>query len=257
MSQAHWVGSEPMNGSRLKVVFFDAMGTVISLKAWVVAMINEFTLMSKKYNVAFEDVSHAWDVEWRKINQEARRDKTKPFQSVRDLFHEAFTRVGKRSGLQLGEPEIASSIERVYDYVNKHAETFPDVPKTLEVLRREGYKIGIISDADSEDLVLQLKSAGILQCFDMITTSSEVMSYKPDAKIFEVALAKANCKSKQACHIGDTPEFDVLGANRVGLHSILVTHGKTKVDLKSLKPVRVIKEVGDVVRVLHEFSITE
>jgi 2-haloalkanoic acid dehalogenase type II len=243
-----------MNGNRLKVVFFDAMGTVISLKAWVVAMINEFTLMSKKYNVAFKDVSRAWDIEWRRVNQEARRDKTKPFQSVRELFHEAFTRVGKRIGLRLGEPEIASSIERVYDYVNKHAETFPDVPKTLEVLRREGYEIGIISDADSDDLTLQLKSARILQYFDLITTSSEVMSYKPDAKIFEVALAKASCKSKQACYIGDTPEFDVLGANRVGLHSILVTHGKTKIDLKSSKPARVIKEVGDLVPILRELS---
>lgn len=104
-------------------------------------------------------------------------------------------------------------------------------------------------------MTVQLNSAGILDYFDLLTTSSKVKSYKPDARIFEVALAKADCKSGQACHVGDTPEFDILGANRVGLHSILITHGKAKVDVKSFKPTRVIKEVGEVVSVLHDLSI--
>ncbi|WXG44712.1 MAG: HAD family hydrolase [Promethearchaeati archaeon SRVP18_Atabeyarchaeia-1] len=244
-----------MSGKGIKVVFFDAMGTVISLRAWVTAMINEFTLFSKKFNVAFEDVSGAWDVDWRNVNREIRGEKTRPFQTVRELFHEAFVRIGSRIGLQLSEKDITGSVDRVYNYVNKHAETYRDVPETLEVLRKQGYRIGIISDADAEDLTVQLNSAGILDYFDLLTTSSEVKSYKPDARIFEVALAKADCKSGQACHVGDTPEFDILGANRVGLHSILITHGKAKVDVKSFKPTRVIKEVGEVVSVLHDLSI--
>jgi putative hydrolase of the HAD superfamily len=230
------------------------MGTVINLNAWVVAMINEFTLMSKRYNITFDIVSQAWNIEWKKVNQEIRSDERKTFQSTRGLFHEAFMRVGKRLRLTIKEQDILDSIGRVYNYVNRRAESFPDVPRTLEIIRKEGYKIGIISDADSEDLTVQLRSAGILKYFDMMTTSSEVRSYKPNAKIFEIALAKSKCQPGQACYVGDTPEFDVLGANRVGLQSILVTHGKAKIDLKSTKPAHIIKEVSEVVPLLRELS---
>jgi 2-haloalkanoic acid dehalogenase type II len=253
-SMTNWVGSSQMPGSRLKIVFFDAMGTVISLKAWVVAMMNEFARISKKYGIAFEDLSGAWSTEWRKANEDIRNDKTKPFRSIRELFHDTFMKVGQRIGAKLQEQDVADSVERVYGYVNEHAEAFPDVPKTLTALRGEGYQVGIISDADSEDLSLQLKSAGIITYFDTMTTSSEVMSYKPDTKIFEVALAKTKCKPSQACYIGDTPEFDICGANRVGLHSILVTHGRTKINMKSFKPAHTIKEIGDVIPLLHELS---
>jgi FMN phosphatase YigB (HAD superfamily) len=76
------------------------------------------------------------------------------------------------------------------------------------------------------------------------------MSYKPNSGIFELALAKMKCTSAQSCHIGDTQEFDVVGANRMGLSSFLVTHGKKEVKGTLPQPTYVVKEVSEVVPIL-------
>jgi 2-haloalkanoic acid dehalogenase type II len=243
-----------MSGRKLTVVFFDAMGTLITLKPWVTAMINEFAGASMKYNIKFEEISKTWNSEWRKVNQDVRNDGSKRFRTVRQLFVEAFTATGKRMGVELPKDYVLESVERVYNHVNRNTEPFPDVPRTIETLKSEGYEIGVISDADGDDLTLQLESARILEYFDTVTTSSEAMSYKPNSRIFEIALNKMKCRSIQACHVGDTQEFDVVGANNMGLNSVLVTHGKTTVNVKLPEPTYVVKELSEVIPLLRRFS---
>jgi 2-haloalkanoic acid dehalogenase type II len=239
-----------IRGRRLNVVFFDAMGTILSMKPWVQVMGNEFAQLSKTHNVKFDCLTKTWGVEWKKVNQEIRRDETKPFQSVRELFYEAFTIIGAKLGMRLPPEDIQSIIKRVTNYVNENSVSYPDVRETIKELKKAGFRVGVISDADADDLTLQLRSAGILDSFDTVTTSSEAMSYKPNPKIFEIALAKMSCKPAEACHIGDSQEMDVAGANNIGLNSILVTHGKAEVDKNLPQPTHVVKEVGDVIQLL-------
>ena len=239
-----------MSRKRLSAVFFDAMGTILSLKPWVLIMGNEFTQLSKACNVGYEELSKTWGIEWKKVNQEIRRDKSKPFQNVRELFCEAFTIIGRKLGMQLQQEDIQGIIKRVSDYVNENAVAYPDVRGTIEGLKKGGHRVGVISDADADDLTLQLRSAGILSSLDTVTTSSEVMSYKPNRRIFEIALVKMGCKPAEACHIGDSQEFDVLGANNAGLSSILVTHGKTEVNRDLPRPTYVVREVHEVIPLL-------
>jgi putative hydrolase of the HAD superfamily len=241
-----------IRGRRLNVVFFDAMGTVLSMKPWVVVMGNEFARLSKTHSVEFGALTKSWSVEWKSVNEEIRRVNTKPFQSVRELFCEAFTIIGKKLDLKLQQGEIHGIIERVTNYVNTNSVSYPDVRTTVERLRGEGYRVGVISDADADDLGLQLKSAGMVGYFETVTTSSEAKSYKPNPRIFEIALEKMNCKPSEACHIGDSQEMDIAGANNLGLHSILVTHGKTQLDKKLPKPTYVIKEVSEVLSLLGD-----
>jgi 2-haloalkanoic acid dehalogenase type II len=227
------------------------MGTLVTLAPWVTAMIREFTLVSKEYDVKFENISKIWNLEWRKVNQDVRKKRSEGFRTIRQLFVEAFTSTGKKLRVELKNDYVSEAVERVCNHVNKNTEPYPDVPKTLETLKSEGYKVGVISDADRDDLALQLESAHILKYFDRVTSSSEAMCYKPNSRIFEMALDRMSCSSIQACHIGDTQEFDVVGANSMGLRSFLVTHGKTKVKNRLPKPTYVVKEVSEVLPILE------
>ena len=47
-------------------------------------------------------------------------------------------------------------------------------------------------------------------------------SCKPDGGIFREALRRAGCAPAEALFVGDTPDHDVLGANRAGLCSVLL-----------------------------------
>jgi 2-haloalkanoic acid dehalogenase type II len=240
-----------MSNRRQIVVFLDAMGTLITLAPWAVSMKRECTLFSKKYDVKLENVSKMWSTEWRRVNQDVRKGGSKRFRTVRQLFVEAFTSMGMQLRVELKSDYVSDAVERLCNYVNNNTEPYPDVPKTLETLKSEGYRIGVISDADGDDLTLQLESAHVFKFIDTVTSSSEAMSYKPNSRIFELALTKMRCKPTQSCHIGDTQEFDVVGANRMGLRSFLVTHGKTEVKMWLPKPTYVIKELSEVVPILE------
>ncbi len=240
-----------MSERRRTVVFLDAMGTLVTLKPWVTSMMREFTLVCKDFDVDFDSMSKTWNSEWRRVNQEVRRSGQTRFRTIRQLFVEAFASTGRRLGVELRGDYISEAVERVCNYVNRNAEPYPDVPKTLDALKGRGHKIGVISDADGDDLTQQLESAHLLRFFDTVTSSSEAMSYKPNSGIFELALVKMKCTSKQSCHIGDTQEFDIVGASRMGLSSFLVTHGKTEVKNTLPKPTYVIREISEVVPLLE------
>ncbi len=72
-------------------------------------------------------------------------------------------------------------------------------PKTIETLGRlrERYQLAIIAN-QGEGLVERLRAAGIDTYFKLIISSSEVHLKKPDARIFELGLKKANITARQA-----------------------------------------------------------
>ncbi|WP_462418143.1 HAD-IIA family hydrolase [Kytococcus sp. Marseille-QA3725] len=65
------------------------------------------------------------------------------------------------------------------------------------------------------------------------TGREPVVACKPEAGIYEMALERLGCEPAEVVAIGDRLETDVQGANRAGLHSVLVTtgvHGPAEVE---------------------------
>ena len=93
--------------------------------------------------------------------------------------------------------------------------------KILETLKKRGVVLGVISNWDSR-LISTLENIGLAHYFDFILPSAMIGSAKPDKKIFEEALKRSGVAPHEACHIGDEIRTDVEGAQRVGIHSILL-----------------------------------
>jgi HAD superfamily hydrolase (TIGR01450 family) len=68
---------------------------------------------------------------------------------------------------------------------------------------------------------------------------------KPSPLMFKIALKKAACQKDQAVMIGDQLDTDILGANRVGIDSILVRTGIDRKASKEIRPSAVIRSVDD------------
>jgi putative hydrolase of the HAD superfamily len=96
----------------------------------------------------------------------------------------------------------------------------PDCLTLLQELRRQGRRLGVISNFDSrvEDL---LGALGIRHLFDTVTFSSRSAAAKPDSRIFAEALRKAGACAEGSLHVGDHPEEDFEGARRAGLRALL------------------------------------
>ena len=93
-------------------------------------------------------------------------------------------------------------------------EIYPEVPKVLAKFRKN-YKLGLISNADNDDPLIQILVKNGFP-FDFIVTSENVGHYKPDSAMFAAALKMSGTSRKEVLLIGDSPLADIAGAHMAG-----------------------------------------
>jgi HAD superfamily hydrolase (TIGR01509 family) len=96
----------------------------------------------------------------------------------------------------------------------------PTTAPVLRELKRRGFALGIISNADGR-LESSFAQAGLTEHFDFFVDSFLVGVEKPDPAIFRSALKQAGVAPHEAAHVGDIYAVDVIGARRAGLVPIL------------------------------------
>lgn len=103
---------------------------------------------------------------------------------------------------------------------------YPDVENILSALSQK-YRLGIIAN-QSLGTAKRLNDYGIGKYFDIIISSAEEGVEKPNQKIFELALKRANCDPNEAIMIGDRLDNDILPANIMGMTTIWVRQSFAK-----------------------------
>ena len=93
--------------------------------------------------------------------------------------------------------------------------------ETLEELRRRGYRLGVISNADGRVEAL-LDSMGLLPHFEFVIDSGTVGVEKPDPRIFRMALERMGVQPHEAVYVGDVYEIDIVGARAAGMRAYLI-----------------------------------
>jgi putative hydrolase of the HAD superfamily len=123
--------------------------------------------------------------------------------------------------------EDFSEIERVYSASMLEAQPvlMPMARETLEELRGEGYRMGLISNTGrtpGSSLRTIMEGLGLLGFFEVTTFSNEVLVRKPAEAIFRITLDGLKVPARSTIHIGDDPESDIMGARRYGMAAIQV-----------------------------------
>ncbi len=86
------------------------------------------------------------------------------------------------------------------------------------------YKLGIISDtifSPGKSLRKLLEKEGLLKYFSTFAFSDEVGCSKPATGIFHAAKEALGVEYHEIVHIGDREHNDILGPEKMGMHSIL------------------------------------
>lgn len=117
----------------------------------------------------------------------------------------------KRLGLPL--PPWPSELEVAY----------PEAKECLAGLHGK-YKIGIIAN-QNPGTAERMKNYGLLPYLDLIVASAEEGIEKPDLRIFNLALERADCKPENAVMIGDRLDNDIAPAKKAGLKTVWVRQG--------------------------------
>ncbi len=110
-----------------------------------------------------------------------------------------------------------------YLYPSELDKAYPAAKPLLETLSKS-YQLGVIAN-QSIGSAERLQRYGLLSYFSFILGSAEAGVAKPDPRIFEMALEKANCKPQEAIMIGDRPDNDIFPAKQLGLRTIRIRQG--------------------------------
>ncbi len=101
----------------------------------------------------------------------------------------------------------------------------PGVLETLATLTDEGYRIALICNSGTTPGSLARKflaDIGIAQYLRHLTFSDEEGLAKPAPSLFLDTLDAIGAEARESVHIGDRPETDILGAQRVGMKAVLI-----------------------------------
>ncbi|MBN1318721.1 MAG: HAD family hydrolase [Anaerolineales bacterium] len=128
----------------------------------------------------------------------------------------------------------------------------PEAPAALEALHKRGFRLAIISNVISRQLVSKrLVEYGIAHYFDPVVTSSNLGWRKPNTRIFEEAASLLRLPPKVCAYVGDTITRDVIGARRAGYGLVIQIKSflTDKVDLggASTPPDAVIHDLRQVI----------
>lgn len=125
----------------------------------------------------------------------------------------------------------------------------PESYQVLNTLHAQGHTLGVITN-NGDDIASRCRAFGFDEFLDFVITRIDAGCTKPDPRIFEMALDRANVTAEQTVYVGDNYYADVLGAETVGITPVFI-------DPKALFPeadCAVIQHLGqlpDVLSVPH------
>ncbi len=177
----------------------------------------------RENSVGLPDDFAARFLEQRKIGWKLAED-TMVESTVEDALTKTLTPLGytTRDGL----------VPRAVEVYFREGETFnwrayPDAVTTLQTLHARGLRLGLISNADDAGIVHRACARlGFATYLDPIRSSAEEPRYrKPDPRIFHLVADAWQIAPHEIAMVGDATRYDIVGARRAGMFSILIDRG--------------------------------
>ncbi len=214
----------------IRAILFDVNGTLIDIETdegleEIYRAIGHFLL--------YQGISlHRWEVRdlYFQIMQRQRAKSTEKFVEwdATAVWREFLQTVPSNTTLspekQAQLPLFLAELHR--GIARKRLRPYPQVLETLEQLHPH-YRLGIVSDAQSAYAVPELRAVGLANYFDPIIISGDYGYRKPDARLFERALAALEIQPEQAIFVGNDLYHDIAGAQQIGMKAILVAYNQS------------------------------
>jgi len=140
--------------------------------------------------------------------------------------------------------KLADAKKSFYSFFQQDADYFDDTVETLNSLSSTHISMGFLTDvAYGMDNIYSLRDiTEIKKYFDTGFTSVDVGYRKPNAKGFNMLLESFNIAPSQMMYVGDEKK-DIIGANNVGVMSVLINRSNDDVDWGQKYTIRSLSDI--------------
>lgn len=151
--------------------------------------------------------------------------------AVRDQLHAAdweggehFRDVLARYGLA-DEEVVATAQARFIEDRYRGLRLFDDALEVVETIAR-ALPVGMITNGPSDIQWPKIRLLRIERYFPVIVVSEDVGVWKPDPRIFEIALERCGFGPEDAIYVGDSVVADIPGARAAGIRAVWMNRGR-------------------------------
>jgi 2-haloacid dehalogenase len=164
--------------------------------------------------------------------------------TYREVLTLALERLSEEVGLAVPEEEAGALARSLPSWP-----VFPDVPPALVEARRQGWRLGILSNTDRD--LIELSIAAIGTPFELAVVAGEIGSYKPALRHWEVFRERTDAWPPKHVHVAQSLFHDIAPATSLGIPCVWINRLDEPADAR---PVRTLPDLSGLPAVLNELT---
>ncbi len=168
-----------------------------------------------------------------RFSKENNLDKNEVYQLLLDVLEEhgrghTFDIALKKLGLY--KKELIPKLVEVYRTHKPNLSLYPGVRDVLSALRKQGYKLGLITDGNPKVQRNKVEALKLNDFFDCTIFSDEygIIKQKPNPFPYQKAIEELKISARETIYIGDNPYKDFITAKKLGVYTVRVIRGQYK-----------------------------
>ncbi len=168
------------------------------------------------------------------------------------LVRDGYARMGRHAD----EGTILAVLDACARALNGWARPFADAAPTLEYLRGQGYRLGLLSNTwwaaawHNADLATH----GLNPYLDELVYTSDLPHSKPHREVFRTVAERLGVAHEHCVMIGDRPIDDISGALGAGMRGVLKTNGRMPDLPPQVTPSAIIDHLAELPPLIAHFN---
>ncbi len=118
----------------------------------------------------------------------------------------------------------------------RHLRLYPGVTEALAVLRKKGFRLWLLSNAQRVFTAYELRHLGLDTAFDKIYISSDYGCRKPDPRFYQALIHEQRLDISKCLMIGNDRMTDIAGAQSMGMDTLYLHANITPPDQAAADP---------------------
>lgn len=205
-----------------KNYIFDLYGTLVDIRTnenktylW-----DRMTEMFGFYGAHYErtELKKAYNTYIKEMEEEMRLEEEWPEIDLAKVFHRLF----EEKGVHVDEQTVTFFMNMFRVVSTKFVRLYDGVIDLMEVLKKNGKKIYLLSNAQTNFTRPELRYLGLEPYFDGILISSEEGCKKPGSSFYSRVLERYHLDPKESIMIGNDSVADIEGSHEMGLDSLYI-----------------------------------
>jgi len=243
----------------IKGVLFDFGNTLISIELdWekviplnIANMVNY--LQSQNLPVDIDPFGKRF-VELKNLKHQLGLQELHEYKSV-DILNETFAEFGIN---HIPDSILEKAVDAFFYPEESLYTVIPGAHQVLQKLKEKGYKLALVSNASTGNLVqISMDHRDFTKYFDVTIISADIGYRKPHPRIFEMALEQLDLSPQEAVMVGDVPAYDIAGPKKLGLKTILVKYhesAEAKKQLTEIEPDALAYKITDIPNIIESWN---